>query len=126
MTRLVVATMTLIALLVLAGCQLPGNAHGPGCTNVQIDWVDFVQIGSTQYVGTAHLQEADLGPVLTHVKFKVDGNVCDAAYRPKDGDAAFLDPGTPMYQVSGRPVDQFVAARRDGVIELYQVPTPVT
>ena len=127
MTRLVVATMTLIA---LAGCQLPGSAHGAGCSNVQIDWVDFVQIGSTQYVAgpapTAELKEGDLGPVVTHVKFKVDGNVCDPAYRPKDGDAAFLDPGTPIYEVSGRPVGQFVAARRGGVIELYQVPTPVS
>ena len=123
MTRLVAATMTLIA---LAGCQLPGSAHSGECSNVQIDWVDFVQIGSTQYVGTGHLQEGDLGPVLTHVKFKVDGNVCDPAYRPKDGDAAFLDSGTPIYEVNGRPVGQFVAARHDGVIELYQVPTPVS
>jgi len=33
------------------------------------------------------------------VKFKVSGNVCDPNYRLKDGDAAFLEVGTPIYQV---------------------------
>jgi hypothetical protein len=42
----------------------------------------------------ATLEESDLGPVVAQVKFEVDGNVCDPNYRPKDGDAAFLDPGT--------------------------------
>ena len=120
MTRFVVA-LTVIA---LAGCQLPGSAQGHTCSNVQIDWVDFVQIGSTQYVagpgGAANVQEADLGPVVSHVKFKVDGAVCDPAYRPKDGDAAFLEAGTPIYQVSGQPISLLVAARRQGVIEVYQ------
>ncbi|MGZ3715057.1 MAG: hypothetical protein ACXVA4_06550, partial [Ktedonobacterales bacterium] len=35
------------------------------------------------------------------VKFKVDGNVSDSNYHPKDGDAAFLDAGTPVYSVKG-------------------------
>lgn len=95
MARFVVA----MALVALAGCQFPGSGQGHGCSNVQIDWVDFVQIGSTHYVAgpgsPTTLQDADLGSVVTHVKFKVDGNVCDPNYRPKDGDAAFLEPGTP-------------------------------
>ncbi|HET7467355.1 MAG TPA: hypothetical protein VFL29_11865 [Candidatus Dormibacteraeota bacterium] len=126
MTRLVVVA----AVVALAACQLPGTAQGNGCSNVQIDWVDFVQVGSTQYVAgpgpVTELHEADLGPVVAHVKFKVDGNVCDPAYRPKDGDAAFLEPGTPVYQVSGQPVSQLVAARRAGVIEAYRAQPPST
>lgn len=122
MARLIV---TLVVLLV-AGCQWPGSA--PGCTNVQIDWVDFIQVGSTQYVvgpGTqTFLQEGDLGPVVAHVKFKVSGNVCDPGYRPRDGDAAFLDPGTPIYQVTGRPAGTMLAARHDGHIWAYEARSP--
>ena len=78
--------------------------HGspPSCT-ASIDWVNFIQVGSTQYVTGPQmtpdaLQESDLGPVYARVKFKVSGNVCDPTYKIKDGDAAFLDPGTPFYQ----------------------------
>jgi hypothetical protein len=122
MTRFLVA----VALILVTGCQLPGSAQG--CSTVQIDWVDFIQIGSTQYVagpgGSEALQENDLGSVVSHVKFKVDGNICDPNYRPKDGDAAFLDPGTPVYQVLGRPVSEVVAARRSGQILNYRAVTP--
>ena len=122
MARLIVA----FGVLLLTACQLPGS--GQGCGTVQIDWVDFIQIGSTQYVAgqgaPASLQESDLGPVVTTVKFKVDGNVCNPNYSPKDGDAAFLEPGTAVYQVSGRPVSQAVAAHRNGQILTYQALKP--
>ena len=108
------------ALVLLSACGLPGV--GGQCSS-QIDWVDFVQIGSTQYLagleGSPTLQETDLGPVFAHVRYKVSGNVCDPSYRPKDGDAAFLDPGTPIYQVDGHPPSQLLAARHDGRIVAY-------
>src|SRR5438046_5920213 len=111
-----------IALLLLSACQLPGSARD--CTTVQIDWVDFIQIGSTQYVAgpgaPTTLQETDLGPAVGHVKFKVVGNVCDPNYHPKDGDAAFLEPGAPIYAVVGRPTSQAVAAKRNGQIHIYE------
>jgi len=85
------------ALLFAAACQLPGSSSS---CNAQIDWVNFIQVGSTQYVAGPQsptvLQESELGPVYAHVKFKVSGNVCDPNYRLKDGDSAFLDPGTPI------------------------------
>ena len=122
MTRFLVA----MALILVTGCQLPGSAQG--CGTVHIDWVDFIQIGSTQYVAgpgaSEALHENDLGAVVTHVKFKVDGNICDPNYRPKDGDAAFLDPGTPVYQVKGRPASEVVAARRSGQILSYRAVMP--
>jgi len=58
------------------------------------------------------------------VKFKVDGNVCDPNYRPKDGDAAFLDPGTPIYQVSGRSPAQVLAAHQAGRIVAFEALPP--
>lgn len=122
MTRLIVA----FALALLCGCQAPGSPTG--CSNVQIEWVDFIQVGSTQYVAgpgsPTTLQESDLGPVVAHVKFKVAGNVCDPSYHPKDGDAAFLDPGTPIYQVNGQPKNAMLAVRRDGQILAYPAKSP--
>lgn len=119
--RLLVLGLTLV---VLGACQFPGS--GQGCT-AQIDWIDFFQVGSTQYLtgpgSPATLQESDLGPVVARVKSRLSGNVCDPSYRPKDGDAGLLDPGTPIYQVSGHPSSQLLAARRGGRILAYEAQT---
>ncbi len=108
------------ALLFAAACQLPGSSSG---CSAQIDW-------STQYVAGPQsptvLQVSDLGPVYAHVKFKVSGNVCDPNYRLKDGDAAFLDPGTPIYQVIGQASGQELAARFNGSIVVYGAMAPAS
>ena len=116
------------ALLLTAACQLPGTS--PTC-NAQIDWVNFIQVGTTQYVAgltqaPTVVQESDLGPIYAHVKFKVSGNVCDTNYRLKDGDAAFLDAGTPIYQVNGQPPGEQLAARFSGQIVVYKAMAPTS
>ena len=115
------------ALLFTAACQLPGSSSS--CSAL-IDWVNFIQVGSTQYVAGPQsptvLQERELGPVYAHVKFKVSGNVCDPNYRLKDGDAAFLDPGTPIYQVIGQPSGQELASRFNGSIVVYRAMAPAS
>src|SRR5712692_8120597 len=107
-------------LLLTATCRLPGSSSS---CNAQIDWVNFIQVGSTQYVAGPQsptvLQESDLGPVFAHVKFKVSGKACDPNYRLKDGDTAFLDAGTPIYQVRGQAPSQQLAARFNCSILLY-------
>ena len=70
------------------------------------------------------LKQGDLGPIYTHVKFKLSGNVCDSGYQLKDGDAAFLEPGTPLYQVSGHPASEQLAARFNGSIVVYEAKAP--
>jgi hypothetical protein len=115
----------LLSLALAAACQLPGQPQR--CT-VMIDWVNFIQVGSTQYVAGPEaetvLQENELGPVYRRVKFRLSGNICDPGYHPKDGDAAFLDPGTPIFQVSGRAPSQQLAARFNGRILLYRAVPP--
>jgi hypothetical protein len=112
------------ALLLTAACQLPGASSS---CNAQIDWVNFIQVGSTQYVAGPQtptiLKESDLGPVYAHVKFKVSGNVCDPNYRLKDGDAAFLDAGTPIYQVNGHQSSDQLAAMFNGSVVVYRAMT---
>lgn len=113
----------LVGLLVLAlvsSCGFPG--FGAGCTN-EIDWVDFVQVGSVQYVASttsiAPIPESALGPVFTHVKRTLSRKVCDPGYRPKDGDAAFLPAGTAIYEVRGFDPRARLAAHREGRIVIY-------
>ena len=107
--------------MLLAACQLPGSTSG---CHAQIDWVNFIQVNSTQYVAgpesTTVLQESDLDAVVANVKFKVSGNVCDPGYRVKDGDAAFLDVGTPIYLVKGHPQSEQLAARFNGSLIVYR------
>jgi len=113
------------ALVLAASCQLPWASSS---CNVQIDWVNFIQVGSTHYVAgpesPAVLKASDLGPEYAKVKFKVSGNVCDPNYRLKDGDAAFLDPGAPIYQVIGHATAEQLAARFNGVIIVYRAMSP--
>jgi hypothetical protein len=116
----------LLVLLFVAACRLPfGSATS---CNTMIDWVNFVQLGRTHYVAGPEsptvLKDTDLGSVYATVKFKVSGNVCDTNYKLKDGDAAFLDPGTPVYQVNGHPPSEQLAARFNGSILLYRALAP--
>ena len=117
--------MGLAILAFMTACQLPGQST---CSNTMIDWVNFIQVGSTQYVSgpqlETDLQESDLGPVYAQVKFKVNGNVCDPNYKLKDGDAAFLDAGTPIYEIKGHPTSEELAAKFNGTFAVYRAVRP--
>lgn len=110
----------------LAACTGQGMAPGPTPHTV-IDWVDFVKFNGIMYVANSdshadtQLLAANLGPQFATVKFKVDGNVSDGSYRTKDGDAAFLDVGTPIYTVKGYAPTFMLAVHRDGQIIPYIV-----
>ena len=86
-----------------------------------IDWVDFIQVGATQYVAGPRAETVEQNDLDLFIdrKFKVSVNVCDPSYRPKDGDADFLDPGTLIYQLTGRPSEQ-LAARFNGSFLSYR------
>ncbi len=110
----------LATLILFSACQIPGL---PQACNTQIDWINFVQVKNTQYVAgpaaPAVVQQSQLGPVYMRVKSKLSGRICDPNYHPKDGDAAFLDPGTPVYQLNGYPPAERLAARFNGQLILY-------
>ena len=112
---------TAIATLILTACGAR--------TAVSIMWMDFVQIGEIHYLSVHPpfaedagrvIQESDLGPEFARVRFKVDGNVQEADYRPKDGDAAFLEPGTRLFRVKGYAPTFRLAALRDAGIVLFE------
>ena len=55
------------------------------------------------------------------MKFRLDGNVDDPNYHSKDGDAAYLDAGTPVYRVVGYQPTFRLAAKRGNDYYTYEV-----
>lgn len=97
-----------------------------------IDWVDFIMLDGITYTASDYtnfgevgrsLKDTDLGPEYATVKNKLDGNVFDTRYRPRNGDAAFLEAGTPVYLVNGYSPRFRLAARRNGRTLLYEADT---
>lgn len=115
------AALGLSVAVLICSCSL-------GSTNAIIDWVDFIRFQGIRYLAAysrvdRNLQESDLGPVFATVRFKLEGNVHDLHYQSEDGDAAFLDPGTPVYAVQGYSPQFRLAAHRDGQLILYEADT---
>jgi len=116
--RLPTVVVGLVALGIL------GLFLGDSACSRQIDWVDFVQVGNVQYLGGIaggrQLTTDDLGPEQTKVRFKVYGSILAPRYRPNDGDAAFLDAGTPLYAVKNYAPSFRLAVSVNGVVKLYE------
>ena len=97
-----------------------------------IDWIDFVQFNGIHYIAVDYfggaagrdLVEADLGPEFARVKNKYAETYL--FFIPKccrDGDAAYLDKGTPVYIVKGYNPEFRLAAYRDDRLVLYEADT---
>lgn len=88
-------------LLLLSGCRL--SAFGG---QVVIDWIDFIHIDGKEYYGIHSGVLADIsfiGEKIGTVKFKVTDNVKNPSYKIKDGDAAFHEKGTEIFQIKDHP-----------------------
>ena len=106
--------------------NLPGNAF--------MDWVNFIRFGGSEYLSKGkrgsgdEAEESRLGEVLYRVAFHVDANLMPGDYRPRDGDAAFLSPGTTIHSVDGYSPSEVLAAVVNGEVWLFKrtVPGPST
>jgi hypothetical protein len=106
--------------LLLAGCSsLPLGTRAATC-----DYVDFIRFGGTTYEVADHgvgraIGRRDLGPMLARVTANPPATDC-RSYSPRDGDAAFLAPRSPVYMVKGyRPSFRLAASQR-GHLRLYE------
>ena len=107
--------------MLLSSCAMDS---GPG-SHAEIDWVNFLQVGSITYYahyskGESPRTKADLGNVYTTVKFKVAGNVHIPSYQKKDGDAAYLEPGTQVFTVKGYKSSFLLAVTQSQGVVLYE------
>jgi hypothetical protein len=87
-----------------------------GCPDAEIEWIDMVMIHDIKY--QHHFPEPvdenipidiEIGRELGKVDYKMADSAC-SNHRMKNGDAAFLEEGTPIYEIKGYPTALVVAA----------------
>lgn len=113
-------------LFIMAGCSNGQSLQGFGQSRQAqsvIDWVDILRWNDTDYVNNYEVnqlkEEWATGDELGEVTFKMDGHA-GANYQMQNGDAAYLDIGTKLYEMQGYdPAFRIVA---DG--KVYEVSHP--
>ena len=112
MSRSVHFLGALVTVCTLASCGVS--------TGSSIHWADFVQFDGIFYLrqlvtnGQA-LTAKDLGAQYATVKFELNGHETNPSYQRRDGDAAYLPAGTPIYSVTGYPPTFLLAGQEPSV-----------
>jgi hypothetical protein len=116
------------------GCDLvttPTVSGGPGCRKLvrqdAADYVNFVKLNGIIYtdlpvVGRT-LGDGDLGPVHAKVRCSLREKMDPTRGEPQDGDAAYLEAGSPLYQVRDYRPSFRLAARKDGRLVIFEADT---
>jgi hypothetical protein len=110
----------ILTLMLLTGCVL-----GDGNRESIIDWTNFIQFNGIMYLGQNTVSESqknppDIGPAFDQVRFTVSQHAKSEHYKTKDGDAAFLDEGTPVYSLKGYRSDFRLAAQLEDRWVIYE------
>jgi hypothetical protein len=100
-----------------------------GCTSgppiAFIEWVDFIKLNNITYIRVHQdvpVNKDDVSP-YSEVNFRVAGNIENPNYKTKNGDAAFLEAGTPVYSLRGyAPTFRLVAEKSQGLY-VYEADT---
>ena len=101
---------------------------------VDIYWPHMIQFGGIHYLARRRLPGQairevdrdltveDLGPELYRIAFKGDGYV-GINYRYQDGDATYMNPGTPVYAVKGYAPEFRLATLEENRVTLFEADT---
>lgn len=101
------------------------NTRPQGNSVVMVDWVDFVQLGGTQFNAgldgpATTIASAQLGAVVGRVRCQLSALKFSEQPGPNvDGDAAFLAIGTEVHAIHGFEPSCRVAARIEGTNRVY-------
>ena len=111
--------------MLVSGLLAPAACGGQAAI---IDWVDLVQWNGITYLAatgpaSAGASEPALGAQVATTKRKLAGNETDPSHRLQEGDAAFLETGTPIYSVSGYRSAFRIAVKNAGRIVIYEADT---
>ena len=107
------SSATLGAVVVLSGLLT-------ACAN--IEWVDLIKLNDVMYYSDLRsdvVSESDLSPYGKTTR-KLADNVHDPAYKIRNGDAAFLEPGTVVFSIAGFDPTSRVAAKREERWYIYE------
>jgi hypothetical protein len=128
---LVVAMVALLA----GGCDrltAPTVSGGPGCRELvrqgAADYANFVKLNGITYTADRPVVgrtpgDGDLGPVQARVRCSLRDKMDPLRGEPQDGDAAYLEAGSPLYQVRGYETTFRLAARQDGRVVIFEADT---
>ena len=108
------------------GADRDDNNEPASGVHFEIDWISFVKFNDITYVQNVWMPDAFPDEDLVYfdrVQFKVAGNVSDPSYRIKNGDAAFLEEGTPINSIRGYSPDFRLIAKTETEISLYEADT---
>ena len=103
--------------LFIAGCRPLAYIGGS-----KIDWVDFIRLDGIEYQGIhtgALANKVYIGKKIGTVKFKVADNVKNPNYKIRNGDAAFHEKGTEIFQIKNQP--HLIAVKNTKAVNGYQV-----
>ena len=96
--------------LLLTGCSMASNRHEI------VEWMDVLKLNNITYshdrLGSEEeldVSALELGAELGRVGYKMADDAA-SDYRMKNGDAAYLEPGTPIHEVKGYPAGLAVVA----------------
>ncbi len=109
----------LLVTLLLTSCN--SMSLNPSTHSV-IEWIDFVNIQGKHYQAIYSGVISDqgwIGKEIGEVSFKVADHVHDPNYQLKDGDAAFWEKGTKIYEIKNRP--NLIAVNDKEMIHHYRL-----
>ena len=109
-----IIVFVIVLMLALSGCgQKPMTL---------IDWVDFVKLNEITYIATPFIvSENQIESEVSKTKYNVSESVHDPNYKTKDGDAAFLPVGTPIYKLKDYKSEYRILAKKENKLVIYEV-----
>jgi hypothetical protein len=98
-------------------CDQSGRQVGP---DEEPDWPDLVRFDGRYYYLHDHDGDVRIGEGVGVVRCRLLGSGTPRGYEPHDGDAAYLEVGTTLHRVVGRPLAEAIAARHGTRTEIYE------
>jgi hypothetical protein len=105
---------------------------GSGCRKLvrqgAADYANFVKLNGITYTADRPVVgrtpgDGDLGPVQARVRCSLRDKMDPLRGEPQDGDAAYLEAGSPLYQMRGYRPTFRLAARQDGRLVIFEADT---
>ncbi len=107
--RVILVMLAAVIALPLAACS-------------EVEWADVIRFNDVTYYSdlrSDNVSESDL-TFYAWTRQKLSDRIHNPRYRLQNGDAAFLEPNTMVYSISGYDPSSRLAAKREGKWYVYE------